>query len=71
MFEPLTALTDLQLVGNDGAPFAPAAVALPDDGTVPVAGGMVTLDGSGSGGAWGANVTYDWALTTPVSGGDV
>ena len=67
VFEPLTALTDLQLVGNDGAPFAPAAVALPDGGTVP-AGGMVTLDGSGSGGAWGANVTYDWALTTPVSG---
>ena len=68
VFERLTALTDLQLVGNDGAPFAPAAVALPDDGTVPVAGGEVTLDGSGSGGAWGANVTYDWALTTPVSG---
>ena len=68
VFEPLTALTDLQLVGNDGAPFAPEAVALPDGGTVPVAGGMVTLDGSGSGGAWGANVTYDWALTTPVSG---
>ena len=67
VFEPLTALTDLQLVGNDGAPFSPAAVALPDGGTVP-AGGMVTLDGSGSGGAWGANVTYDWALTTPVSG---
>ena len=68
VFEPLTALTDLQLVGNDGAPFSPEAVALPDNGTVPVAGGMVTLDGSGSGGAWGANVTYDWALTTPVSG---
>ena len=68
VFEPLTALTDLQLVGNDGAPFSPEAVALPDDGTVTVAGGMVTLDGSGSGGAWGANVTYDWALTTPVSG---
>ena len=67
VFEPLTALTDLQLVANDGAPFSPAAVALPDGGTVP-AGGMVTLDGSGSGGAWGANVTYDWALTTPVSG---
>ena len=68
VFERLTALTDLQLVDNDGAPFAPEAVALPDDGTVPVAGGMVTLDGSGSGGAWGTNVTYDWALTTPVSG---
>ena len=67
VFEPLTALTDLQLVGNDGAPFAPAAVALPDGGTVS-AGGMVTLDGSGSGGAWGTNVTYSWALTTPVSG---
>ena len=34
----------------------------------PSPGAMVTLDGSGSGGAWAANVTYDWALTPPVSG---
>ena len=26
------------------------------------------LDGSRSGGAWGTNVTYGWALTTPASG---
>ena len=67
VFEPLTALKDLRLQGNPGVPFAPEAVALPDDGTVPVAGGAVTLDGGG-GGAWGTNVTYSWALTTPVSG---
>ena len=68
VFEPLTALTTLDLLDNDGAPFSPEAVARPDDGTVPVAGGMVTLDGSDSGGAWGTNVTYGWALTTPTSG---
>ena len=69
VFEPLTALTGLTLRGNPGAPFAPEAVALPDDGTVSAAGGMVTLDGSGSdGGPWGTNVTYGWALTDPVSG---
>ena len=68
MFAELTALTGLSLTGNDGAPFAPKAVALPDDGTVPDAGGTVPLDGSGSGGAWGTNVTYGWALTTPTSG---
>ena len=68
VFEPLTALTDLRLSGNPRAPFSPEAVALPDDGTVPVAGGMVPLDGSGSGGAWGTNVTYGWALTDPASG---
>ena len=69
VFEPLTALIALTLRGNPGAPFAPEAVALPDDGTVPTAGGMVTLDGSGSdGGPWGTNVTYGWALTDPVSG---
>ena len=68
VFEPLTALAYLGLYGNPGAPFAPTAVALPDAGTVPVAGGTVTLDGSGSGGPWGTNVTYAWALTTPESG---
>ena len=35
----------------------------------PIAGGTVTLDGSGSdGGPWGTNVTYGWALTSPTSG---
>ena len=69
VFEPLTALTTLDLLDNDGAPFSPEAVARPDDGTVPVAGGMVTLDGSDSGGAWGTNVTYSWRQTSgPTSG---
>ena len=69
VFEDLTALTWLNLDGNPGAPFSPTADALPDDGTVPVAGGTVTLDGSGSdGGPWGTNVTYSWALTSPASG---
>ena len=64
VFEELTSLTDLQLFGNPGAPFSPTADALPDDGTVPVAGGDVTLDGSGSdGGPWGTNVTYSWAAS--------
>ena len=69
VFEPLTALTGLNLTDNPGAPFAPEADALPDDGTVPIAGGTVTLDGSGSdGGPWGTNLTYGWALTDPASG---
>ena len=68
VFEPLTALQFLDLSGNLGAPFAPIADARTDDGTVPVAGGKVRLDGSGSGGAWGTNVTYGWALTTSTSG---
>ena len=69
VFEPLTSLTDrLFLENNPGAPFAPSAVALPDDGTVPSAGGTVMLDGSDSGGAWGAYVTYSWALTHPATG---
>ena len=68
VFEPLTALEALQLRDNPGALFAPTADARPDDGTVPVAGGKVTLDGSGSSGPWGTNVTYRWALTTPVNG---
>ena len=68
VFEPLTALTYLALSTNPGALFSPTAVALPDDGTVPAAGGTVMLDGSGSGGAWGTNLTYSWALTTPATG---
>ena len=70
MFESLTTLSVLGLNGNPGAPFAPTADALPDDGTVSVAGGTVTLDGSGSdGGPWGTNVTYRWRQTSgPTSG---
>ena len=35
----------------------------------PFAGGDVTLDGSGSGGPWGTNVTYSWRQTSgPTSG---
>ena len=68
VFGQLTSLNFLYLGDNPRAPFAPTAVARPDAGTVPVAGGTVTLDGSGSGGPWGTNVTYRWALTTPASG---
>ena len=68
VFEELTALRVLYLSRNPGVPFSPTADALPDDGTVSSAGGTVTLDGSGSGGPWGANVTYSWALTSPASG---
>ena len=68
VFKPLTELTTLWLQDNSGAPFKPTAVALPDDGTVSDAGGMVTLDGSGSGGAWGTNVTYSWVLTPTTNG---
>ena len=53
---------------NPGAPFSPEADALPDDGEVSFAGGDVTLDGSGTGGPWGTNVTYSWALTSPRAG---
>ena len=58
----------VDLDGNPGAPFSPTADALPDAGEVSFAGGDVTLDGSGSGGPWGTNVTYSWALTSPTSG---
>ena len=71
VFEPLRSLQRLQLHGNPGADFSPTAVAQPDNGTVPDTGGMVTLDSSGSGGAWGSNVTYSWALTSPATGVDV
>ena len=63
VFDKLTALTKLDLDGNSGAPFSPTADALPDDGTVSSAGGTVTLDGSGSSGPWGTNVTYSWAAS--------
>ena len=68
VFKPLTELTDLRLLGNSGAPFKPTADALPDDGTISDEGGTVTLDGSGSGGAWGTNVTYSWVLTPTTNG---
>ena len=69
VFDKLTELTALYLSGNPGAPFRPAAVALPDGGTVSTTGGTLTLDGSGSdGGPWGTNVTYSWALPRPASG---
>ncbi len=68
VLQPLISLTTLKLAGNPGAPFAPAAVALPDGGAVSSAGGRVTLDGSGSGGPWRKNVTYSWALTNAPSG---
>ena len=73
LFAPLTALTTLELQqssnrGTFPPPFKPAAVALPDNGAVSSAGGTVTLDGSGSGGAWGTNVTYKWVLSKPTSG---
>ena len=70
VFDGLTALTKLTLLGNPGASFSPTADALPDNGTVPAAGGTVMLDGSSSdGGPWGTNVTYSWSQTSgPTSG---
>ena len=69
VFDELTALTELYLHSNPGAPFSATAVALPDDGEVASGGGTVRLDGSGSGGPWGTNVTYGWSQTSgPTSG---
>ena len=68
VFAPLDAGVELRLEGNPGAPFSPSAVALPDDGTVPVSGGAVTLDATSTGGAWGTNLSYRWVLTKPKSG---
>ncbi len=67
IFEPLRALTVLNLASNPTG-FGPAAIATPDDGQVSAGGGTVDLDGSASGGLWGTNVTYKWALTAPTSG---
>ena len=74
VFEELTLLESLDLANNPGpdgntatADFAPVAVALPDGERVPT-GNTVRLDGSGSGGPWGTNVTYRWELTDPASG---
>ena len=73
IFEPLTSLDGLVISSNPGtSSFVPEAVALPDDATVPAAGGFVTLDGSGSkGGPWGTNVTYSWALPSSTFGATV
>ena len=75
VFDGLTALTYLGLRGNPGPDgdiatidFAPMAMAVAAPTTVSPAGGDATLDGSGSGGAWGTNVTYAWALTDPANG---
>ena len=71
IFERLTALTSLDLGSQQRQgrqPIAPTAIAGPDNGRVSSVGGEVELDGSGSGGAWGTNVTYDWELTTAPTG---
>ena len=68
VFELLTRLNFLYMEDNPGVPFAPTADARPDAGRVAVDGGTVRLDGSGSGGPWGTNISYSWALTTPASG---
>ena len=63
IFEELTKLTSLQLIGNPGADtFTTTADAGPG-GTVS-AGQTVTLGGPGNaGGPWGSNVTYEWTQT--------
>ena len=69
VFEKLTELTTLRLSGNPGsADFVATATAAASPATILTAGGAVTLDAAGSGGAWGANVTYAWALTDPSTG---
>ena len=69
VLKAVTSLTVVELAENPGAFFEPTAVALPDNGTVPAAGGTVVLNGASSdGGPWGANVDYSWALTTPANG---
>ena len=70
VFEKLTALTTiLDLSDNPGSDdFVPTAMAAATPATIPPAGGAVVLDAAGSGGAWGTNVTYAWALTDPLTG---
>ena len=46
----------------------PTAMAAATPATIRPAGGEVVLDAFGSGGAWGTNVTYAWALTDPSTG---
>ena len=61
LFENLTGLRELVLSGNPGSSdFKPTAAAGDDQSVAP--GATVTLDGSGSGGAWGSNLTYSWTL---------
>ena len=73
VFEKLTELTELTLVNNPGPDndtntddIVPTAMAAANPATLPTSGGEVALDAAGSGGAWGANVTYGWALTRPT-----
>ena len=67
VFEKLTELTELTLVNNPGSDdFVPTAMAAATPATLPTSGGEVALDAAGSGGAWGANVSYGWALTGPT-----
>ena len=61
VFDELTALEFLYLNDNPGsADFIPTARIAPVHFTP---GDTVTLDGSGSGGPWGANVSYAWVQT--------
>ena len=72
VFEGPANLSTLYLANNPGtASFLPAADAGVDRKAV--SGTTVTLDGSaGSGGPWGTNITYDWAVAdgrgNPVAG---
>ena len=75
VFEKLTALTALRLESNPGPDndiytqdFLPTAMAAATPATIPTDGGEVVLDAAGSGGAWGTNVAYAWALTDPLTG---
>ena len=70
VFEKLTSLvTLLDVSDNPGsADFVPTAMAAATPATLPTSGGAVALDATGSGGAWGTNVTYGWALTDPSTG---
>ena len=72
IFEPLTALSNLRVDGNPGsADFRPSAVAvLPNGETGIWEGRTIELDASAStGGPWGSNLVYAWAVTGPVEGG--
>ena len=70
VFEKLTLLvTILDLSDNPGTDdFVPTAMAAATPATIPTTGGDVVLDAAGSGGAWGTNVIYAWALTDPLTG---
>ena len=72
IFEPLTSLSSLSLTPNPGsADFVPSAVAvLPNGETGIWEGRTIELDASAStGGPWGSNLVYAWAVTGPVEGG--